>query len=61
MCITELENGDKLHHHAGNALVIRSELGCVPNKNLCFAILSNVMNCVSKEIQDKVDMIKDEN
>ena len=61
MYITELESGDKLYHHAGNALAIRSESGCVPNKNLCFAVLSNVMNYVPKEMQDKIDMTKEEN
>lgn len=59
--ITELENGDKLYHHAGNALAIRSESGCVLNKNLCFAVLSNIMNYVPKEMQDKADMTKTEN
>lgn len=59
--ITELENGDKLYHHAGNALAIRSESGCVLNKKLCFAVLSNIMNYVPKEMQDKVDMNKTEN
>lgn len=59
--ITELENGDKLYHHAGSALAIRSESGCVLNKNLCFAVLSNIMNYVPKEMQDKVDMTKTEN
>lgn len=59
--ITELENGDKLYHHAGNALAIRSESGCILNKNLCFAVLSNIMNYVPKEMQDKVDMTKSEN
>ena len=52
---------DKLYHHAGNALAIRSESGCVLNKNLCFAVLSNIMNYVPKEMQDKVDMTKTEN
>lgn len=59
--ITELENGDKLYHHAGNALAIRSESGCILNKNLCYAVLSNVMNYVPKEMQDKVDMTKSAN
>ncbi len=61
MYITKLENGDELYHHAGNALAIRSESGCVLNKNLCFAILSNVMNYVPKEMQGKIDMTKEEN
>lgn len=56
--ITELENGDKLYHHAGSALAIRSESGCVVNKNLCYAVLSNVMNYVPKEMKDKIDMTK---
>ena len=59
--ITELESGDKLYHHSGNALAIRSESGCVLNKNLCFAVLSNVMNYVPKKMQDKIDMTKEKN
>ena len=59
--ITELENGDEFYHHAGSALAIRSESGCILNKNLCFAVLSNIMNYVPKEMQGKVDMTKTEN
>jgi len=53
--ITQLENGDELYHHAGNALAIRSESGCIPKKNVCYAVLSNIMEYIPKEMQDKID------
>ena len=59
--ISEFDNGDVMYHHAGNALAIRSESGCIPNKNLYFAVLSNVMNYVPKEFEGKIDMSKPEN
>ena len=59
--ITELENGHKLYHHAGNALAIRSESGCILSKNICFAVLSNVMDYIPKEMVDKIDLTKEEN
>jgi CubicO group peptidase (beta-lactamase class C family) len=59
--ISELENGDELFHHAGRALAIRSESGCVPKKDLCYAVISNVMNYIPKEMQGKVDMTKEIN
>lgn len=39
MYVTQLENGDELYHHAGNALAIRSESGCILKKKLCYAVL----------------------
>lgn len=59
--ISEFDNGDVMYHHAGSALAIRSESGCIPNKNLYFAVLSNVMNYVPKEFEGKIDMSKPEN
>ncbi len=59
--ISELEGGDVVYHHAGKALAIRCESGYIPSKNLYFAVLSNVMNYVPKEMQDKIDMEKVEN
>ena len=56
--ITQLENGDELYHHAGRALAIRSESGCIPKKNVCYAVLSNVMDYIPKEMQGKVDTTK---
>lgn len=56
--ITQLENGDELYHHSGRALAIRSESGCVPKKNVCFAVLSNVMDYIPKEMQGKIDTTK---
>lgn len=54
--ISELENGEKVYHHPGSALAIRSESGCIPEKQVCFAVLSNVMNHIPKEIMDQIDM-----
>ena len=59
--ISELEGGDIVYHHSGKALAIRCESGYMPSKNLYFAVLSNVMNYVPKEMQDKIDMKKVEN
>jgi D-alanyl-D-alanine carboxypeptidase len=59
--ISELQGGDVLYHHAGSAVAIRSESGCIPKKNICFAVLSNVMDYIPKEMQDKVDIAKVEN
>ncbi|MDC0864951.1 serine hydrolase [Rickettsiaceae bacterium] len=59
--ISELNNGDVMYHHAGNALAIRSESGCIPSKNLYFAVLSNVTNYTPKEFEGKIDMSKPEN
>ncbi len=49
------------YHHAGNALAIRGESGYIPTHNFYYAILSNTMNYVPKEMADKVDMTKSEN
>lgn len=54
--ISELDNGDTSYHHAGNALAIRCESGFIPNKNLYYAVLSNVMHYVPEEMKDKVDL-----
>jgi len=59
--ISELEGGDILYHHAGSAVAIRSESGCIPKKNICFAVLSNVMEYIPKEMRDKMDIAKVEN
>jgi D-alanyl-D-alanine carboxypeptidase len=59
--ISDLENGDVLYQHAGKAVAIRSESGCILNKNVCFAVLSNVMDYIPKEMQGKVDLTRVEN
>ena len=59
--ISEMANGELIYQHAGNAVAIRSESGYIPSKNFYFAVLSNVMNYVPKEMMDKVDMNKVEN
>lgn len=61
MFITEMEDDIVIYHHAGNALAIRCESGYIPAKNLYFAVLSNVMNYVPKEMKDKIDVSKPEN
>ena len=59
--IAELENKDILYHHAGRAMAIRTESGCIPAKGLCFAVLSNVMDYIPKEMQGKIDLSQKEN
>lgn len=59
--ISELENGDVLYQHAGRAVAIRSESGCIPSKHLCFAVLSNVMDYIPEDMQDKIDKTQIEN
>jgi CubicO group peptidase (beta-lactamase class C family) len=61
MYIAELENGEVVYHHAGRALAIRSESGYIPSKKLYYAVLSNVMSYVPKEIEAQIDMDKVEN
>ena len=60
-CIFLSLRGDILYHHAGSAVAIRSESGCIPKKNICFAVLSNVMDYIPKEMRDKIDIAKVEN
>jgi hypothetical protein len=59
--ISELANGDVLYQHAGKAVAIRSESGCIPKKDLCFAVLSNVMDYIPKEMEGKIDIRRPEN
>ena len=59
--ISELENGDVLYQHAGRAVGVRSESGCIPKKDLCFAVLSNTMNYIPKELEGKIDIKLPEN
>lgn len=54
--ITELANGTVIYQHAGSAVAMRCEAGYIPSKNLYFAVISNVMNYIPKEMQDKIDM-----
>jgi CubicO group peptidase (beta-lactamase class C family) len=53
--IFELPSGNTLIYHAGNAVAIRSEAGYVPEKNLYFAILSNIMVQIPAEMKNKID------
>jgi D-alanyl-D-alanine carboxypeptidase len=59
--IAELANGDVMYHHSGSALAIRSESGYIPAQKLSYAVISNIMNYVPKEMQGKVDMSLPEN
>lgn len=59
--ISELDGGDIVYHHSGNALAIRSESGYIPAKNLYYAVLSNVMNYIPKELKGEIDMNKVDN
>ena len=61
MYIAELENGDVLYQHAGRAVAIRSESGCILSKKLCFAVLSNVMDYVPHDMESKIDRTMTEN
>ena len=59
--ISELGNGDIIYHHAGSAIAIRCESGYIPSKGVYFAVISNVMEIVPKEIKEKIDLTKPEN
>ncbi len=59
--ISTLENGNKVYHHAGNAMAIRSESGYIPAKNLYYAVLSNMMVYIPKEQKHALDINAPEN
>ena len=52
--IADLGDGEELLYHSGSAVAIRSEAGYVPQKNLYFAILSNVMFKMPQGVADKI-------
>jgi D-alanyl-D-alanine carboxypeptidase len=54
--ISTLWDGCDTYYHAGNALAIRGESGYVPTHNFYYAVLSNTMNYVPKDMEDKIDM-----
>lgn len=54
--ISELKNGEIVYHHAGSAIAVRSESGYIPSKHFYYAVISNVMNYIPKNAQDKIDM-----
>jgi len=59
--IANLGDGDELLFHSGSAVAIRSEAGYIPQKNLCFAILSNVMFKMPQSSNIEIDSKKPEN
>ena len=59
--IADLGDGDELFYHSGSAVAIRSEAGYIPQKNLYFAILSNVMFKLSQSSEIEIDSKKPEN
>ncbi len=59
--ISTLWEGCDSYYHAGNALAIRGESGYVPSQDLYYAVLSNIMSYVPKDMADKIDMNLPEN
>ena len=61
MYISKMHNGQVIYHHEGRALGIRSDNGYLPKKGISYAILSNAMLYLPKEMEGKVDFNKPEN
>lgn len=53
--IAELESGHKAFYHSGRAVGIRSEHGYIPDADIYFAMLSNVMTYEMPEMAGKVE------
>ncbi len=53
--IYKLENGQTVYYHSGRAVAIRSEHGYIPESDLYFAMLSNIMPYETEEMKGKVD------
>ncbi|MGC0371519.1 MAG: hypothetical protein DGJ47_000208 [Rickettsiaceae bacterium] len=56
--IVEMDNGDLIYHHSGNAMAIRSESGYIPAKNLFFIVLSNTMEYIPDKLSGVFDLDK---
>ena len=61
MYISKMHNGTMMYHHEGRALGARSDNGYLPKKGVSYAIISNSMVHVPKEMADKIDLTKPEN
>lgn len=53
--IYTLENGQVVYYHSGRAVAIRSEHGYIPESDIYFAMLSNVMVYETEEMKGKID------
>ena len=61
MYISKMPDNEVLYHHEGRALGIRGDNGYLPKKGVAYAILSNAMLYVPKEMEGKIDFTKPEN
>lgn len=61
MYISTTPEGTTIYHHEGRALGARSDNGYLPKHGISYAIISNMMLYVPKEMEGKVDLTKPEN
>lgn len=59
--ISKMHDGTLIYHHEGKALGIRSDNGFLPKKKISYAIISNAMLHLSKEMVNKFDLRNPEN
>lgn len=59
--IDQAGNGNKVYYHAGRAVGIRSEHGYIPDADIYFAILSNLMLYQTPDMEGKVDYTNPKN
>jgi D-alanyl-D-alanine carboxypeptidase len=61
MYISKMHDGVEIYHHEGRALGIRSDNGYIAKDGVSYAIISNMMLHMPKEMEGKVDLTKQEN
>ena len=61
MYISKTPEGKTIYHHEGRALGARSDNGYLPKYGVSYAIISNMMLHVPKEMAGKIDLTKPEN
>jgi len=61
MYISKTPDGTTIYHHEGRALGARSDNGYLPKYNASYAIMSNMMLHIPKELASKIDLTKPEN
>ena len=61
MYISKMHDDTIIYHHEGRALGIRSDNGYLPQKGISYAILSNAMLYVPKDMEGKIDFTKPAN
>ena len=61
MYISTTPEGKTIYHHEGRALGARSDNGYLPKHGVSYAIISNMMLYVPKEMEGKIDLTKPEN